>query len=260
MSESSKAIDYGERGRVLVVANAEELARRAADTFASETEGAVVANGAAYVALSGGSTPKAMGQLLARPPYVEKVPWKKIDVFWGDERWAPLSSEESNAGEAKRAFLDLVPIDASHVHSFETVDVEPDVSAAQMEAKIRSALPLTEFPPRFDLVLLGMGEDGHTASLFPGTRAIHEDQELVVANKVPKLDTVRLTFTPRLLNAARNVVFLVTGAAKAEPLRHVLEDQFQPDLWPSQVIRPDDGTLTWLVDEAAAAKLSRASE
>jgi 6-phosphogluconolactonase len=256
MSDSERMLDYGPKGVVVIVPNSESLARRAADLFLSIGNSAVYGKGHGYIALSGGSTPKAMGKLLVQPHYASRVPWRDLEFFWGDERWVPLDSEDSNAGVAKRTFLDQVSIPARQVHPFETSELEPDASTAQMEAKIRAILPTGDFPPRFDLILLGMGDDGHTASLFPGTRAIHEDDQLVVANEVPNLNNVRLTFTPTLINAARNVVFLVSGAGKAEKLQQVLEGEFQPDLLPSQIVRPMQGTLTWLVDEAAASQLS----
>jgi 6-phosphogluconolactonase len=256
MSEPQRMIDYGSKGVVVVVPSPEQLAKRAADTFLSIVESAVYGNGHGYVALSGGSTPKAMGQLLAKRPYSNRVQWGRLHFFWGDERWVPLTSDESNAGVAKRTFLDQVSIPDGRVHPFGTTELEPDVSAAQIEAKIRAILPSSDFPPRFDLILLGMGDDGHTASLFPGTRAIQESEKLVVANEVPKLDAVRLTFTPPLINAARNIIFLISGANKADTLKRVLEGEHQPDLLPSQVVQPDQGTLTWLVDESAASQLT----
>jgi 6-phosphogluconolactonase len=257
MIESGTVVNYSERGLVIVVRDAEELAIRAADTFRTIADAAIYGRGHAHIALSGGSTPKAMGQLLAEEPYSTVIPWRGIDIFWGDERWVPLESEESNAGVAKRSFLDKVAIPEEQVHPFATVGLDPTASAAEMEAKVRATLPAHSFPPQFDLILLGMGDDGHTASLFPGTRAILEDEKFVVSNEVPKLNSVRLTFTPRLINAARQVVFLAAGAAKAEVLKRVLEGEYQPDLLPSQIVRPANGTLTWIVDEAAASALTK---
>jgi 6-phosphogluconolactonase len=257
MIETGTVANYGERGLVIVVRDAEELSVRAADTFRTIANTAIYGRGHAYIALSGGSTPKAMGQLLANVPYSSNIPWRFIDIFWGDERWVPLESDESNAGVAKRGFLDKVAIPQEQVHPFATFDLDPIASAAQMEAKIRATLPTVSFPPQFDLILLGMGDDGHTASLFPGTRAIHEDENLVVSHEIPKLNSLRLTFTPRLINAARQVVFLAAGPAKAEVLKQVLEGEFQPDLLPSQIVRPVNGTLVWIVDEAAASALTK---
>jgi 6-phosphogluconolactonase len=256
MSEAARMLNYESNGVVVVLSNTEHLAKRAADTFLSITNSAVYGNGHGYVALSGGSTPKAMGLLFVQYPFVKRIPWNNLDIFWSDERWVQVSSDESNAGVAKRTFLDLVSIPPQQVHPFETEGIEPDVSAAEIEAKIRANLPTADFPPRFDLILLGMGDDGHTASLFPGTRAIREIEKLVVVNEVPKFNDVRLTFTPPLINAARNVIVLVSGAGKAKTLKQVLEGEYQPDLLPAQIVRPYEGTFTWLVDEAAASQLT----
>ena len=251
-------IEYGSRGNVRVVADAEALATAAADLLQSVVAEAVRNDGKAFVALSGGSTPKRMGEFLARPPYAERIDWTRLHVFWGDERWVPLDDPESNAGEAKRGFLDHVPIPADQVHVFDTSLDEPGMAAARYEETIRSTVPARGDLPGFDLVFLGMGDDGHTASLFPGTPAVHETARMVVANAVPKLDTTRLTLTPPIINAARRVVFLVGGGGKAAMLHNVLDGPVDVDLMPSQVIRPDGGSTLWLVDRAAAAQLDRA--
>jgi 6-phosphogluconolactonase len=253
------SIDYGDRGRVRIVDDADALAREAAELFISNANEAVARNGSAAIVLSGGSTPKKMGQLLAEDGYRERVPWDKLHIFWGDERWVPIESPESNAGEAKRAFLDEVGIPNERVHPFETVGIPPDESAARYESLVRSTVGATGVPS-FDLILLGMGDDGHTASLFPGTDAIHETDRLVVSNFVPKLDTTRLTFTPPLINAGRNVVFLAAGGGKADRLAEVLDGPVDIDRLPSQVVRPGHGGPTWLIDRAAAASLARKPE
>jgi 6-phosphogluconolactonase len=255
MSETSRELDYGERGRVLLLDDAEALAIEAAERLIKAATEAVERSNQAIVALSGGSTPKRMGDLLAGSGFRERMPWGRTHFFWGDERWVPLSSPESNAGEAKRAFLDAMPVPADHVHPFATEGVTPEESAAAYERLVREIVPGDPIP-RFDLVLLGMGDDGHTASLFPGTDAIHERERLVVAHHVPKLNATRLTMTPPLLNAARGVIFLVAGAGKAARLAEVLEGPVDVGRLPSQVIRPA-GELIWLVDRAAAAGLSR---
>lgn len=251
------SLDYGERGTVEVVADAEALAHAAASHLISAIDRAVADRGIAAVALSGGSTPKRMGQLLAQPGFREAIPWQKVQIFWGDERWVPLSSPESNAGEAMRAFLDHVPIPSDHIHPYQTESLSAEESAQSYECDIRAMLAARDELPRFDLIFLGMGDDGHTASLFPGTAAIHEHARLVVAHEVAKLQTARLTMTPPLLNAAREIVFLTAGAGKAARLANVLDDPIDVDLLPSQVIRPQSGTLTWLVDRAATAMLAR---
>lgn len=255
MTEVLRTLDYGERGVVKVVADAAALAREAAATLVATTSEAVAKAGSASVALSGGSTPKQMGALLASESWRANVPWDRIQFFWGDERWVPLDSDQSNAGEALRGYLEPVGVPSANIHPFATTGVEPDASASAYEATIREIVPGAPVPS-FDLLLLGMGDDGHTASLFPGTAAIHEADRLVVAHFVPKLDATRLTFTPPLINAARQVVFLAAGAGKAERLRDVLEGPTDLDTLPSQVVRPVTGSLTWLVDEAAVANLS----
>lgn len=260
MSEVIGSIDYRERGTVLVVEDADALAREAAERFIATTRSAVERTGKATVALSGGSTPKQMGQLLAQEDYRERVPWHDVQVFWGDERWVPLDAPESNAGEAKRTFLDLVGIPAANVHPFETEEISPEESARRYESLVREIVDDVDGLPRFDLIFLGMGDDGHTASLFPGTAAIHERQRLVVSHVVPKLNATRLTMTPPLLNAGRSVVFLAAGAGKAARLAEVLEGPVDVDRLPSQVIRPSAGGPIWLVDVAAAASLTKQPE
>lgn len=248
------------RGDLVVVADAEALAREAADRFARLTSEAVAERGTAAVALSGGSTPRRMGELLATAEYRDRVPWERLEVFWGDERWVPESDPESNAGVARRTFLDQTPIASRQIHTFATEGIEPELSAIAYGARLRTIIGPADPAagvPRLDLVLLGMGDDGHTASLFPGTAALGEESDLVVANPVPKLDAVRLTFSAPLINNARQVIFLIGGAAKAETLAAVLGGPEQPTKLPSQMIRPTDGRLTWLVDRAAAAQLRR---
>lgn len=253
----TRTIDYGERGTVIVVANAEELAQTAANLVKQTIDDARTLYPKALIALSGGSTPKRMGQILAAEPFAETVAWRDAEFFWGDERWVPLESPESNAGEAMRGFLDHVPVPRSQIHPFAYADSTPDSSAAEMDATI--ATFGGGETPRFSLILLGMGDDGHTASLFPGTSAIHETGKLVVSNRVDKLDSTRLTFTPTLINAAHQVTFLAGGAGKAGMLHNVLNGPIDVDLFPSQVVRPTNGTLTWVIDEAAAANLERTS-
>jgi 6-phosphogluconolactonase len=250
----SRTIDYGERGTVRVHADGEALARAAAALFAETVAGAA---GHPHVALSGGSTPKRMGQLLAEPPYRDEVPWREIEFFWGDERYVPEESPESNAGEARRTFLDRVGVEPSRLNPFPTTVPDAELAADMYATQIRTVFGETDGFPAFDLVFLGMGDDGHTLSLFPGTAAIAETERLAVANPVEKLDTVRLTMTAPLVNAARRVAFLVGGAGKAERLAEVLDGPVDVDRLPCQIIRPASGELLWLVDEAAAAGLAR---
>lgn len=252
---NARIIDYAARGEVYVLEDAERLAKAAAAFVDSVTRAAVERRGVAAIALSGGSTPKRMGQELTQPPYSETVPWGALQIFWGDERWVPLDSPESNAGEAKRGWLDAIRPSDDQVHPFEFGE-DPELAATNYEALVHKLVP-GEPIPQFDLILLGMGDDGHTASLFPDTSALAVTDRLVVANPVPHLDTVRLTFTAPLINAARNVAFLIAGESKASRLRQVLEGTNQPTELPSQLVRPEGGKLIWLVDEAAARKLAR---
>ena len=252
---SARIIDYRARGTVYVLEDADQLAMAAAAFVDSVTRAAVERRGIATVALSGGSTPKQLGIELTRAPYRESVPWGSLQLFWSDERLVPIDSPESNAGEAKRGWLDDLGLNDDQIHLFPYGD-DPEQSAADYEALVREQVP-GEPVPQFDLILLGMGDDGHTASLFPGTSALAETDRLVVANPVPQLDTVRLTFTAPLINAARNVAFLIAGSGKASRLHKVLEGMIQPAELPSQLVRPETGMLIWLIDGAAASKLAR---
>jgi 6-phosphogluconolactonase len=248
-------IDYGERGQVHVVADPAALAVMAAELVRDVTREAVSDRGSAFVALSGGSTPKAMGGQLGQEPLKDAVPWGSTNIFWGDERWVPIEDSESNAGEAIRGFLNVVPIPRRQVHPF-LISGEPAESASAYEQTIRALVP-GQPVPMFDLILLGMGDDGHTASLFPGTGALKIADRLVAANQVEKLGATRLTFTAPLINAARTVAFVLAGAAKAARLTEVLDGPRDIERLPSQLIRPRHGRLLWLVDEAAAANLTR---
>jgi 6-phosphogluconolactonase len=258
MSRIVGTIDYGPRGVVRVVEDAAALARESAEALIWAVDEANAMHGAAFVALSGGSTPKQMGQLLTQDLYRARVGWTGAHFFWGDERWVSLSSPESNAGEAKRIFLDRVPVPAANVHPWHTVGLPAKESAARYAETIRSVLSAETALPAFDLIMLGLGDDGHTASLFPGTPAIHETSAITMAQEVPKLNTTRLTFTPPLINAARRVIFLAGGADKAEPLANVLDGPIDPDRLPAQVVRPAGGPI-WLVDRAAASALAKSA-
>jgi len=252
-----RIIDYGERGQVTVAESAKELAFLATEEIAVSALRAMQQQRAACIALSGGSTPKRMFDVLKDPLFHRRFDWNSLQFFWGDERWVPIEDEASNAGEALRGFIEAVDLPEDRYHPWPTHLDNPDDAAAAYEVTIRIVTGEPEALPRFDLIFLGMGDDGHTASLFPGTEAIHETQRLCVANPVPKLDTTRLTFTPRLIDNANEVVFLVNGEGKAETLHKVLDGPIDVDTLPSQVIRPTHGRLRWLIDEAAAARLEK---
>ena len=226
--------------------------------FASAAAEAVKARGVARLAISGGSTPKTMLALLANPDerFVSAIPWSQVQLFWVDERCVPPDHPESNFGMTKRAMLDGVPLPAENIHRMEG-ELEPEEGASRYEAEIRNTFKLEGAEtPTFDLVLLGMGPDGHTASLFPHTEALNEMARICVANHVPQKDAWRVTLTWPVINQGRQVAFLIEGAAKAEVLKSVFEGPYDPETYPSQLIRPASGDLSLLLDEAAAAGLS----
>jgi 6-phosphogluconolactonase len=240
-----------------VSASAEELAGVAAEMFASTVAAAVKARGLARVAISGGGTPKVMFGLLAdrSQPYFAEVPWEKLQLFWVDERCVPPTDAESNYRMTNEAMLAHVPLSSSQVFRMEG-ELDPEVAASRYEAAIRNAFKLEGAEtPTFDLVLLGMGDDGHTASLFPHTEALNEMSRIVVANHVPQKDTWRISLTWPVINRGREVAFLIEGEAKAQILADVLLGDYDPESKPSQLIRPASGRLTMLLDVDAASKL-----
>ncbi|HXB55620.1 MAG TPA: 6-phosphogluconolactonase [Vicinamibacteria bacterium] len=241
---------------IRVVEDGAELARAGADEFRGRALEAVAAGGAFRVVLSGGSTPRSLFSLLAGEPYRAQLPWDAIHFFWGDERPVPPDHPDSNYGMARETLLSRVPVPPANVHRIPGEEEDAGAAAAAYERTLKGFFRLTgEERPRFDLVYLGLGPDGHTASLFPGTKALHEERRLVVANWVGKLYTHRITLTAPVLNAAALVVFLVAGADKAVPLKAVLEGPREPDQLPAQLVRPEGGRLVWLVDRSAAARL-----
>ena len=220
---------------------------------------AVTERGRFTIALSGGSTPKSLYTLLATNARAS-LPWEKMFFFWGDERHVPSTDPDSNYRMVNEAMLSKVPVPASNV--FRVPAENPDAAAVAdaYERTLREFFGLAPGQlPRFDLILLGMGPDGHTASLFPGTAALQEKSKLVVANWVEKLKTYRLSFTLPVLNAARCVTFLVSGTDKAAVLKSVLEDDIPGEQYPAKLVRPTDGKLIWLLDRAAASALSKKS-
>jgi 6-phosphogluconolactonase len=234
-----------------------EVASAAAQLFVLGASASAAARGVARIAISGGSTPKAMFALLAdrNSPYFARVPWSKLELFWVDERCVPPTDAESNYKMTSDAMLSKVPLPAAQVHRMEG-ELDPRIAATRYEEELRKQFKLEAAAlPVFDLVLLGMGDDGHTASLFPHTQALHETARLAVANHVPQKDTWRITLTKTVINRARAVAFLIEGAAKADVLAQVVLGAYDPETLPSQLIRPASGELTMLLDAAAAAKL-----
>jgi len=237
----------------------QDLFQAAAEEVIGAATDAVAQRGRFTIALSGGSTPKNLYTLIAATASAT-LPWDQMFFFWGDERHVPLDDPESNYRMAKEALLSKVPIPPANI--FPVPAENPDAAAAAQayEQTLRKffAPGPGEFPC-FDLILLGIGADGHTASLFPETTALQEKSRLVVANWVEKLKTSRITFTLPLLNAARCVAFLVSGTDKAAVLHEVLEGNAPAEKYPSKLVRPSQGKLIWFVDRAAASELSTAA-
>lgn len=241
-----------------VYAEQDALARATAEHFTTQIQAAVAARGAARIAISGGTTPRVVFALLASrsEPYFSAIPWEKLWLFWVDERCVPPDHPDSNYGVTKGLLLDKVPLPASQVMRIEG-ELDPEEAAARYETAIRAHFRLEGAQlPTFDLVQLGMGDDGHTASLFPHTEALHEMGRVAIANHVPQQkQSWRVTLTWPVINAAREVFFLIDGPKKADPLGRVLQGPYDPETLPSQLIQPQTGRLLFLLDRAAAAHL-----
>jgi 6-phosphogluconolactonase len=230
-----------------------DLADKAARRFSRLVADALATSNVCNVALSGGSTPAALYERLLKPHLADSIAWSKIAFFVSDERCVPLESSESNFGNAERLLLDPLEIDTSQRHSLARRYENPDQSAADYEKQIRNIVRAGAAGlPVFDIIFLGMGPDGHTASLFPETAALNETQLLVVKNRVEKLNADRITFTFPLINNAANVIFLVAGEDKAEVVSQVMSGQGD---YPCRRVSPLAGRLIWLVDRAAALHL-----
>ena len=234
---------------VQVYSSSEELSTAAAREFAARAEEAIEERGCFAVVLAGGSTPETMYGILARD-YIGRIDWSRVYVFFGDERSVPPHHDDSNHKMASEVLLDHVPV--GNVHRMRG-ELPPEEAAEAYEEELRKFFQ-TEDVPRFDLILLGIGRDGHTASLFPETSALEIADRLVVANPVLKLDTTRITLTAPVLNASRAVDFLVAGEGKAEALREILEGDADPRRYPAKLVRPPEEP-TWMVDRAAARLL-----
>jgi 6-phosphogluconolactonase len=238
---------------VRVFGNAAELAREAADEISLRVQETLRESERFTWALSGGSTPRALYRLLASEPYRERLPWHAIHFFWGDERHVPPDDAESNFRMAREAMLGAVPVPAENIHRIHAEEPEAERAARLYEDELRAFFTLAPGAwPRFDLMLLGLGNDGHTASLFPGSAAVRERGRLVVAPWVEAQRAFRITLTPPVLSQARRALFLVSGAEKAAALHAVLEGPREPDRYPAQVV---GGNRLWLVDRAAAGLL-----
>lgn len=235
---------------------ADRLAEAAAELFVARACRAIESGRQFNVALSGGSTPLRLFRSLAAEPYRDRVSWDRVHLFWGDERSVPPDHPDSNFGAANEALISKLALSEQNVHRIRGEADDPQRAAAEYEAELRRhfGLAAAEFP-RFDLVYLGMGADGHTASLFPGTEALEERQRLVVAQWVETVSAHRVTLTCPVFNKAACIVLLVAGGEKAETLREVLESAPDPPRYPVQLIRPENGELHWYIDKEAGRLL-----
>lgn len=237
--------------------NSEAMSLTSADWIASSVESAVRARGIARIAISGGGAPKRTFQLLADPahPFRQRIDWARLLLFFVDERCVPPDNPDSNYRLARETFLSKVPLPEENVIRIEG-ELEPEEAAARYESSIRNRFRLEGAElPRFDLIVLGMGTNGHTASLFPDSEALHETMRLAVANHVEDKNPWRITLTWPVINHADKIFFLIQDASKAEVLKEVLLGPYQPETLPSQLIQPESGELSLLLDRAAASKL-----
>jgi 6-phosphogluconolactonase len=242
--------------RTDVFSDGAHLAAAMASVVAETINAAVERHNRCTIALAGGSTPKRLYTVLASDPYRDEIPWDRLVLFLGDERYVPQDDPDSNFRMAREALLDHVTVPDGKVFPVPT-HLDPAEAAAQYETRLRETFSIGEDSiPEFDLVLLGIGGDGHTASLFPGTRALEIYDRLVVENHVPQQKAMRITFTIPLLQSARSTILLATGEDKADAVFRAVEGE--PDLQetPSQLLRESSGTVTFALDEAAASKLS----
>jgi 6-phosphogluconolactonase len=236
--------------------NIEELNRFAAEKFVEIANEAIEKRGQFTIALAGGSTPKSLYQLLSGEIFKNKVDWSRCFFYFGDERNVSPDDAESNFRMAHENLFEPLGIHVNNIFPWMTGYESPEITAQIYAAEIKRVFGLRENEfPRFDLILLGMGADGHTASLFPFTGALRETEKTAAANPVEKLRTIRLTLTFPVINNARNVIFLVAGEEKATTLREVLEGEFQPEKFPSQNVKPARGELFWLLDKNVAKLL-----
>ncbi len=204
------------------------------------------------ISLSGGTTPEKLFALLALPPYSEKMPWKQTHVFWGDERCVSYDDPRNNARMAQIVLLDKVGIPPGNIHRIR-VELAPEDAAVQYERELSAVLENES--PHFDLVLLGIGNDGHTASLFPGTEVLNEQNRLVKACYVESQQMYRVTMTLPLINRAKAILILVSGTGKADILKKLLNEEGADVIYPAQMVKPENGDVYWFIDEAAAASL-----
>ncbi len=237
------------------VLRGEEVSLQAAELFVSLAEECAQKRNRFSVALSGGSTPRALFEVLASPSFRERVPWASVYLFWGDERCVPPDHRDSNYRMARETLLEKVPIPQNNIFRIAAENPMPAEAALQYENTLRKFFGTPEGFPVFDLIFLGMGDDGHTASLFPFTDALKETTRWVADNYVEKFQSYRITLTVPVINHAANVVFLISGRSKAQVLKEVLEGPADSYRLPSQLIQPVHGNLLFFLDEEASKEL-----
>jgi 6-phosphogluconolactonase len=242
---------------IRILKDAPAIAQRAADEFVRLAAAAIQAKGSFVVSLAGGSTPKAMNSLLAEEPYRSKIAWDKVYLFFGDERHAGPEDKDSNFKMTRETLFSKLTLRDEQVTRIKGEYPDTERAALEYEQALRAYFKLKDGEcPRFDLLFLGMGEEGHCASLFPGTKALHPAGRIVVRNWVGKFYTERITLTAPAINDASQIIFAVTRGDKAPALKAVLEGPYEPEQLPSQLIQPKTGKLLWLIDQDAGSMLT----
>jgi len=241
---------------IVVCNDRDSLVRSAAQHFVEAAKSSISTCGLFRTALSGGATPPALFRLLASDEFRGQIDWRRVHLFWGDERCVPPDDERSNYRMAHETLISRVEMAKDNIHRIK--GEHGDRAASEYEEEIREAFGIEgDSFPAFDLILLGLGEDGHTASLFPGTGAVREEGRIVTALSPATVETTRITLTPPAINNALQTLFIVAGRNKAAALREVLEGEYRPDTFPAQVTRHSRGRVTWIVDLEAAGELAR---
>jgi 6-phosphogluconolactonase len=238
---------------IVIAKNLGELSKLGADKIVSLANAAIGKNGRFTVALAGGSTPKSLYRLLAGTEFKDKIDWRRVFFFFGEERDVSPTDPESNFRMAKENLFDLLETPSENIFRWPTGKTAPQISADKYENTLRSFFTASQ---PLDLALLGMGADGHTASLFPRTEALTETARFAAANWVEKLAAYRLTMTFPMLNSAANIIFMVAGEEKAPAVREILEGEYRLEKYPAQGVIPENGNLYWLLDKAAASLLT----
>lgn len=237
--------------KIIVEQNLKKLSRRAAKIFQDCVQQTLQKQEKFSLCLSGGKTPQALYECLGQSPYQEQIPWGKIHVFWGDERGVPPNHPKSNYGMAYEALLSKINIPEAHIHRMKG-ELHPESAAQDYERDLRTFFGGL---PTFDFILLGLGADGHTASLFPHTPVLREQNRWVVGYYAESVKMNRITLTPPVLNQGKVIVFLVSGKEKVKVIAQILKEPGGPEKYPAQLIKPKNGKLFWLLDSPAASKL-----